>query len=77
MSKHQEEVTGASQTYYQTGYSYENQYQTDSSKLEESNEKAGSFVSHRSIGDGEIQTGTKRGLSARHITMISLGGAIG
>jgi amino acid permease len=46
-------------------------------ELDNNTEKASSYMSHRSSGDEELQGGVVRGLSARHIQMISLGGAIG
>lgn len=44
------------------------------SEYDVANEKQ---VDTSDIGAMEEQTGTKRGLDARHIQMISLGGAIG
>ncbi|KAI8877554.1 hypothetical protein K501DRAFT_260167 [Backusella circina FSU 941] len=78
MYKHSEHTPSA-EGYY-PNYSSEYQYPPNESlKMEADNttEKASSYMSHRSAGDEELQSGVVRGLSARHIQMISLGGAIG
>lgn len=64
--KHQVEQRGSTSDYH-----YESQ------KIED--EKAPSYISNPDNMDDEesLQHGTKRGLDARHIQMISLGGAIG
>jgi amino acid permease len=57
------------------------EYHYESRKIEEfENNSAPSYISnHEKIVDDveSLQHGTKRGLDARHIQMISLGGAIG
>jgi amino acid permease len=78
MYKHSEHTPSA-EGYY-PNYSSEYQFPPNESlkmELDNNTEKASSYMSHRSSGDEELQGGVVRGLSARHIQMISLGGAIG
>lgn len=71
-NKHQLELEGGSAS----------EYHYESQKIEEfEKNSAPSYISNAEKFDNadveSLQHGTKRGLDARHIQMISLGGAIG
>lgn len=70
--KHQLELESAS--------SKEHRYESHKIEEFEKGSSAPSYISHSHLNTDDVESlqhGTKRGLDARHIQMISLGGAIG